>query len=260
MNCAFLPLFFLFAVLAMLCHCIGAMKYMPSKSKIGIPAQFLKGTKSNTCCLFLSSSSDQSRGHQNNNNNINDTNNSQETIAHSAAPSASSSTSHKGFGTKSSSPVIDPNRFKTDPKILVPNLANVIKETSFQKLVEDYQAVPAASGAPTTTNTVGRRVFDDALKFPCVFKLKIIGENDETFVNDVLSNIASMIDVPVDKLSYSVRESASTASRNKGVVSPAEQSAGKYISLTVQATFSSADQLYAAYDIAKLDKRIKYVM
>jgi len=92
--------------------------------------------------------------------------------------------------------------------------------------------------------------------------LKIIGDNDETFVNDVLENIASIIGVGVDKLSYSVRASASTSASNnnnsKIVNNPA--SGGKYISLTVETTFSSADQLYAAYDIAKLDKRIKYVM
>lgn len=247
-----LSLLSLIALTAMLLHRIGAAKtFQQAKIKFGCPSiRYSNGMKLLTK-LHMSSTGD-----QHNNNQLSDHEKSTSSVT-----SSSSSSSHKGFGSKY--PVIDPNRFKSDPKIVVPDLANVIKESSFQKLVEDYQAVPASDGAPTTSNATGRRVFDDALKFPCEFKLKIIGVNDETFVNDVLSSIAAIIGVSADKLSYSVRESASSSRSGTGdKVSSAESgtTGGKYISLTIKTVYSSADQLYAAYDIAKLDQRIKYVM
>lgn len=243
----------LIAVMASLLPFISTLKLVQRFTRTNSPNCYLKRSSAQSNSIrFMSSSSSSSSDKQSHEQDIQS--------AQKKSSSASSST-HKGFGSKTSA--IDPNRFKTDPKIVVPNMESFIKETSFQKLVEDYQAVPATSGS-TSSNASGRRVFDDALKFPCAFNLKIIGQNDDTFVNDVLGNIASIVGVSAGSLSYSVRESASSRTGSSatkiGDATTSAPGGGKYVSLTVTATFSSADQLYAAYDIPKLDKRIKYVI
>ena len=35
-----------------------------------------------------------------------------------------------------------------------------------------------------------KKVFEESLQFPCEFTMKVIGENDSTFVNDVISKVA----------------------------------------------------------------------
>lgn len=129
-----------------------------------------------------------------------------------------------------------------DPKIIVPgaSIDQLLRQSTYQNLVKEYQSKSNQS-----------RVFDDAIKFPCDFTVKIIGENDNSglFVNDVVSKIAAIVGVTPESVKFSIKSSGSVKSTES-----------KYLSVTTVVRYDDADQLYAVYDLASSDARIKYVI
>lgn len=130
------------------------------------------------------------------------------------------------------------NQQKIIPSI--PTLENMRKEQEYSKLKKQYE------------NINDRRVFDDTLQFPCQFTVKIIGsqDKDRLFINDVISSVASIIGVHPDTITFSVKDSKTSAST----------SASKYTSITIDANFNNSDELYSVYNLAKSDPRIKYII
>eukprot|EP01031_Cornospumella_fuschlensis_P042903 gene42903-52422_t len=85
-----------------------------------------------------------------------------------------------------------------------------------------------------------RTVFDDTVKFPTEFTLKVIGTNDDTFLSDVLNVVGECADKPVSSIRHSIKETSS----------------GAYLSVTVTCVFTSASQLYKTYEVVGKDKRV----
>jgi putative lipoic acid-binding regulatory protein len=122
----------------------------------------------------------------------------------------------KGFGQVPSGPSIDA----------------LAKTQQLEKLLTQYR------GASTKS-----RVFDDRLQFPTNFVLKIIGDNQPTFIPDVLQILATCLSCESSSISYTTKPSGQ----------------GSFISISVNPVFQSSDQLYATYDALSKDPRIKYV-
>ena len=122
------------------------------------------------------------------------------------------------------------------------NIANQLLETS-----------PAASSlnSSATVNPVeDKSVFNQTLTFPCIFPLKVIGSNDTDMIDEVLCKVAEITDTEKESIEYTVKDSNPR---------PGQQMA-KYVSVTIQGTYTNAQQIYAVYDYCKQDKRIKFVL
>ena len=104
------------------------------------------------------------------------------------------------------------------------------RQQKLQNLLSEYQ------------KSKDRKIFEDQLDFPTAFVMKIIGTNDASFLSDMLSLVASSVNVDPSAVPHSVRTS------------------GPYLSITVKPTFADASQLYSAYDIIGKDRRVKFIL
>ena len=91
---------------------------------------------------------------------------------------------------------------------------------------------------------IEKRVFDDAVVFPCEFMVKIIGVNDPTFLDDTLVAVG--------------RCSGQTPSSIK--CSTKITSGGKYLSISLSPIFQKSSQIYEAYDVVSKDSRVKFML
>ena len=114
----------------------------------------------------------------------------------------------------------------------IPSADQLAKQQKLKKLAQDYQ------------NTAQRRVLDDTVQFPSQFVIKIIGENDASFVQDILQAVSVATGIDESKLGHSTKPSTN----------------GKHISITINPWFTSANQVYAAYAITGQDPRVKFVL
>ena len=124
------------------------------------------------------------------------------------------------------------------PIIPVNSIEDLSKEHKYHKLIETYKT------------TEGARVFDDMLKFPCEFTVKIIGVNDDVFVEEIISQISSITGRTKEQMNCQLRPSKA--------VNPNEDA--KYISISIRTIFHSSDDLYSVYAIASTDTRVKYIL
>ena len=83
------------------------------------------------------------------------------------------------------------------------------------------------------------------LKFPNKFPLKIIGVNDDSFVNETLITIATTLKCPIESLDWSSKPSGTS---------------GRFVAITVVPLFENSSQIYAVYDVVGSDKRVKFVL
>jgi putative lipoic acid-binding regulatory protein len=86
------------------------------------------------------------------------------------------------------------------------------------------------------------RVFEALVEYPCLFTLKIVGANEGTFVQDVLTIVATtcLFDSTASSLDHSIKYN------------------GKWASITVQAPVQSAQMLYQLYEDIDRDPRVKF--
>lgn len=84
------------------------------------------------------------------------------------------------------------------------------------------------------------RVFEALVKYPCKFKIKIVGANEGTFVSEMVALVAEYCNVPADTIDFSERRS------------------GKWTSVTVMAPVKSAEMLYGLYESIDRDPRVKF--
>ncbi len=87
-----------------------------------------------------------------------------------------------------------------------------------------------------------KRILEETVKFPSKFMIKIIGNNEGDFANDVLRAISKASGVPVNELCVATREN------------------GKFMSITINPVFPSAKSIYATYSELSNDKRVKFVL
>lgn len=108
--------------------------------------------------------------------------------------------------------------------------AEKLKQQKLQNIIIDYQ------------QQTNKRILDDTVKFPSKFIIKVIGNNEGDFVKDVLNAISRASTVPVSELEPSIKEN------------------GKFLSVTVNPMFPSANAVYATYSEVSKDKRVKFVL
>ncbi|RYH28566.1 DUF493 domain-containing protein [archaeon] len=117
--------------------------------------------------------------------------------------------------------------------ISLPSIDELAKQQQLRVQLQQYR-----------DSSTQRTVFDDTVKFPTEFTLKVIGTNDLTFLPDVLRIVGECVDKPASSIRHSVKEASS----------------GSYLSITLTCVFKSASQLYNTYEIVGKDKRVKYVL
>lgn len=88
------------------------------------------------------------------------------------------------------------------------------------------------------------KTLGDSLTFPCNFTIKIVGENSKSFTEDTVASIAKLLSASISDIPIATKES----------------SGGKYLSISINPRFSSADQIYAVYDVMSKDPRVKFVV
>jgi putative lipoic acid-binding regulatory protein len=87
-----------------------------------------------------------------------------------------------------------------------------------------------------------KKTLDATLKFPCEFILKIIGQNDATFVDDIITLLATRINQDPKDLKYTTTTK------------------GKYLSISVSPVFKNSSEVESAYEVLKEDTRVKFVL
>lgn len=135
----------------------------------------------------------------------------------------------------------------------------VSKQQKLEELIEQYQkvhpgpvdrtslntALSGASSVETASTPGSKRVFEETMAFPTQFMIKIVGQNEPTFVADMLKVIAKCLDQNKPQtFPHSIKETAG----------------GKYLSLTVKPLFRSSEELYAVYAAIGTDKRVKITL
>lgn len=135
----------------------------------------------------------------------------------------------------------------------------VSKQQKLQEVIDQYKkagsgpvdrtalktALEGGSSAETASPPGTKSVFEETMTFPTQFMIKIVAQNDPTFVADMLNVIAQCLDKnKPQNFPHSVKETAG----------------GKYLSLTVDPLFRSSEQLYAVYAAIGTDKRVKMTL
>jgi putative lipoic acid-binding regulatory protein len=88
------------------------------------------------------------------------------------------------------------------------------------------------------------QVFEDKLTFPCSFMIKIIGENEPSFVADTMGTVAEVLATQPAKVPMKLKET----------------SGGKYVSVSITPKFETSAQIYSIYENLRKDPRVKFVV
>mmetsp|Transcript_27110 Transcript_27110/g.46087 ORF Transcript_27110/g.46087 Transcript_27110/m.46087 type:complete len:275 (-) Transcript_27110:96-920(-) len=87
-----------------------------------------------------------------------------------------------------------------------------------------------------------KRVFEALVEYPSVFKMKIVGQDDEkeSFAPEIVDIVAKSCGVELSMVKHSLRKN------------------GKWTSVTVHAPVKSADMLYSLYENVDKNPRVKF--
>ena len=87
-----------------------------------------------------------------------------------------------------------------------------------------------------------KRVFEALVEYPSIFKMKIVGQDDEqeSFTTEIVEVVAESCGVECSMIEHSKRQN------------------GKWTSVTVHAPVESADMLYALYENVDKNPRVKF--
>ena len=139
---------------------------------------------------------------------------------------------------------------KSDHILSIPSmeeLANRNKMTDLKVISTMYDK----AGQDEDSNN--KKVFEDVVKFPTKFPLKVIGENSPEFENEVVSTVITALqevrsksDVPVATWESQIETKTK------------DTSGGKFISVTLKPYFRNSDELYLVYEVIKDIKGVKY--
>lgn len=165
---------------------------------------------------------------------------------------------NRGFGSSQSSNLCSTTgvvsksgeTIENSKMIQTPTIEEFVKRTHTTKGTPSHINIDKLKAILDTTNAIdgppgSRRVFEETTKFPTKFMIKIVGMNEPTFVSDMLSTVAVCLDQSVKQdFEYSLKETAG----------------GKYVSLTINPLFATADELYATYAAIGKDTRVKMTL
>ena len=90
----------------------------------------------------------------------------------------------------------------------------------------------------------GGKVFEKLVEYPCEFKIKVIGRDEDTFAEDVVEYIAKTVDKDASTIKYTT----------------AASSGKTYVSVTIAAPVASSDQLYECYAVLRRDPRVRMAL
>lgn len=87
-----------------------------------------------------------------------------------------------------------------------------------------------------------KRVFEALVEYPSIFKMKIVGQDDESesFAPEIVEVVAESCGVGLNEIKHTKRQN------------------GKWTSVTVHAPVESADMLYALYENVDKNPRVKF--
>ena len=89
-----------------------------------------------------------------------------------------------------------------------------------------------------------KRIFDEHLKFPLEFMIKVVGLNETSLVEHVVKSASSNLGPQDKELEPLLKETAN----------------GKYVSITIKPFVRSAEELYKLYAAVQADSRVKFVL
>ena len=78
------------------------------------------------------------------------------------------------------------------------------------------------------------------MDYPTIFTMKIVGANEGSFVEDIVSVVADACESEPSDIKHSTRAQ------------------GKWMSVTVHAPVKSSEMLYTLYEKVDLDPRVKF--
>jgi|AntAceMinimDraft_1070359.scaffolds.fasta_scaffold185426_1 hypothetical protein len=97
----------------------------------------------------------------------------------------------------------------------------------------------AAAGGEPKKET---RVFEELVKYPCNFQIKVIGLKQGHFTSDMIDIVARVCAVASNQIPFTLRPSK----------------ANKYLSISIDCPVTSADMLYEVYGELEKDPRVKF--
>lgn len=182
-------------------------------------------------------------------------------IASKRADDSEYSSSSRGFsksvsrnvGPISGSPSIDHNSQQQKLQELITAYQRTVGHSTLMSAAFSDTTASSSGTTGTTTATgdastgagTGKKVFDDTIKFPTEFMIKVVGTNEPTFVSDIIRTIGGCLDKQrMNSITYSTKETAG----------------GKYVSVTVTPLFLTSQELYATYEAIAQDKRVKFTL
>ena len=116
-----------------------------------------------------------------------------------------------------------------------------------KQLLSSRQNMMTSSVLTSQSSAVpgNKHVFEDTVKFPTDFMIKIVGLNEPNFVCDILGVVRKGLGPNnSDQLQHSIKETAG----------------GKYVSVSVTPYFESKEELYAVYERVRQDGRVKFML
>jgi putative lipoic acid-binding regulatory protein len=149
-----------------------------------------------------------------------------------APPLASKPSTFNGVPT--SQAFTSPNASKDDPKPFV-GIGPPLNDVSNPQYDDQGYTLYADEKSGKVS-----RVFEALVDYPTDFTMKIVGQNESTFVSEMVALVAESCEVAIDAVSHSERIN------------------GKWISITVKAPVQSAEMLYSLYENVDKDPRVKF--
>lgn len=89
-----------------------------------------------------------------------------------------------------------------------------------------------------------RKIFEENMKFPTTFTIKIVGVNEPMFIEDMIELAANCLEINKSMISHNFKKSDKS----------------NYISISLTLDFQSSSQLYTLYEQFPKDKRVKFVI
>ena len=142
------------------------------------------------------------------------------------------------------------------PRSVMSNNYNGCMVTSARFVYGSQRIIPSTSSirliterflntnTATPAKMAKKRIFDESLKFPTEFMMKIVGVNEPYLATDIEQTLTTCL--------------GSQHSDIRGVLK--ETANGKYVSVTIKRLFQSAAELYRAYEVVGKDPRVKIVL
>jgi putative lipoic acid-binding regulatory protein len=103
---------------------------------------------------------------------------------------------------------------------------------------------------------VKTRVFEALLTYPCIFTLKVVGANENNFIQDILSIVSTTCQNTAASDSNSATDTDMSSTTDD--LDHSVKYNGKWVSITIHAPVQSSQMLYQLYENVDRDPRVKF--